>query len=137
MATNTTGTTARQFPYQTVHFIRRRVTFDTTFIADDDFTLVGVLPAGAIITQAIVKVETAFNASSTNLINVGIAGNDDAIVDEGDIDLTAEEWQATMTGCDLTFAADTPVYVTYDQTGDAATAGVAHVIVMYIPNNDQ
>lgn len=137
MATNTTSTAARQFNQQMVHYLRRRIAFNTTFISTDAFTLVGVLPAGAIILNAIVKVETAFNAGTTNYINVGTASDDDAIIDQDDIDLTAAEWQATMRGCDLTFSADTPVYVTYDQSGDAATAGVAVVLIAYIPDNDK
>ena len=136
MATNTTATTARQFPAQMVHYLRRRIAYNTTFISTDDYTLVGTLPAGSIILQSVVKVEIAFDAGTTNYINVGIVGDDDGIVDQDDIDLTAAEWQSSMRGCDLTFASDTNVYVTYDQSGTAAQAGVAVVIVAYIPDND-
>jgi hypothetical protein len=136
MATNTTGSVAREYDMQVLHFIRRQISFDSQFISTDDFTLVGVLPAGAVIYDAIVKVSTAFNAGTNNYINVGIAGDDDGIVDEGDLDLTAAEWQSSRRGCDLTFTSDTPVYVTYDQSGTAATAGVAEIIVAYIPDND-
>jgi hypothetical protein len=136
MATNTTGTVAREYDMQVLHFIRRSVSFDTPLISTDDTILVGVLPAGAVIYDAIVKVSTAFNAATTNYINVGIAGDDDGIVDEGDLDLTAAEWQSSRRGCDLTITSDTPVYVTYDQSGTAATTGAAEIIVAYIPDND-
>jgi hypothetical protein len=131
-----TGTDAREYPMQVLHFLRRSISFDSQFISTDDFTRVGTLPAGAVIYDAIVKVTTAFNAGTTNYINVGIVGDDDGIVDEGDLDLTAAEWQSSRRGCDLTFTADTPVYVTYDQSGTAATTGVAEIIVAYIPDND-
>jgi hypothetical protein len=121
---------------QVLHFLRRQIRFDSQFISTDDFTKVGTLPAGAVIYDAIVKVSTAFNAGTTNYINVGIVGDDDGIVDEGDLDLTAAEWQSSRRGCDLTITSDTPVYVTYDQSGTAATAGVAEIIVAYIPDND-
>jgi hypothetical protein len=136
MATNTTGTVAREYDMQVLHFIRRSVSFDTPLISTDDTILVGVLPAGAVIYDAIVKVSTAFNAATTNYINVGIAGDDDGIVDQTDLDLTAAEWQSSRRGCDLTITSDTPVYVTYDQSGTAATTGAAEIIVAYIPDND-
>jgi hypothetical protein len=136
MATNTTGTVAREYDMQVLHFIRRGISYNTPLISTDDTILVGVLPAGAVIYDAIVKVSTAFDAGTTNYINVGIAGDDDGIVDQGDIDLTAEEWQSSRRGCDLTLTSDTPVYVTYDQSGTAAAAGVAEIIVAYIPDSD-
>jgi hypothetical protein len=136
MATNTTGTVAREYDMQVLHFIRRSVSFDTPLISTDDTILVGVLPAGAVIYDAIVKVSTAFNAATTNYINVGIAGDDDGIVDQTDLDLPAAEWQSSRRGCDLTITSDTPVYVTYDQSGTAATTGAAEIIVAYIPDND-
>jgi hypothetical protein len=131
-----TGTDAREYPMQVLHFLRRSISFDSQFISTDDFTKVGTLPAGAVIYDAIVKVTTAFNAGTTNYINVGIVGDDDGIVDQGDLDLTAVEWQSSRRGCDLTFTSDTPVYVTYDQSGTAATTGAAEIIVAYIPDND-
>jgi hypothetical protein len=136
MATNTTGTVAREYDMQVLHFIRRAISFDTPLISTDDTILVGVLPAGAVIYDGIVKVTTAFNAATTNYINVGVVGDDDGIVDQGDLDLTAVEWQSSRRGCDLTLTSDTPVYVTYDQTGTAATTGAAEIIVAYIPDND-
>jgi hypothetical protein len=131
-----TGSDARQYEMQVLHFLRRQISFDTYLIGTDDTVKVGTLPAGAVIYDAIVKVSTAFNAGTNNYINVGIVGDDDGIVDEGDLDLTAAEWQSSRRGCDLTFTSDTPVYVTYDQSGTAATAGVAEIIVAYIPDND-
>lgn len=136
MATNTTGSDARQYEQQLLHFIRRQISFDTFQIGTDATVKVGTLPNGAVIYDAIVKVSTAFNAGTTNYINVGTADDDDAIVDQDDIDATAAEWQSSRRGCDLTLTADTPVYVTYDQSGTAATAGVAEIIVAYIPDND-
>lgn len=52
---------------------------------------------------------------------------------------TRRRWRPTEVtrGLGLTVAADTNVYVRYTQTGTAATAGVATIIVEYIPNNDQ
>lgn len=137
MATNTTGNDARDFERQMIHYYRRTISFDTPNIDVADTIKVGTLPAGAVITQAIVKINTAFDAGTDNLINVGTSADPDGIVDELDIDATAAEFQAVYRGCDLTFASATDVYVTYTQTGDAATAGEAEIIVCYIPDNDE
>lgn len=136
MAANTTGIPARQYEQQLMHFMRRQIAFNTALIGTDDSIQVGTLPAGAVVYDAIVKVTTAFNAGTNNLINIGIVGDDDGLLDETDIDATSAEVQSSRRGCDLSFADDTPVYVTYDQSGTAATAGVAEIIVMYIPDND-
>ena len=40
-------------------------------------------------------------------------------------------------GLGLSITSDTTVYVTYIQSGTAATAGIATIIVEYVPNNDQ
>lgn len=136
MGTNTTGSDARQYEQQVLHFIRRQITYDTFLIGTDASVKVGTLPAGAVIYDAIVKVSTAFDAGTTNYINVGTAADDNALVDQADLDLTAAEWQSSRRGCDLTLTEDTPIYVTYDQSGTAATAGVAEIIVAYIPDND-
>jgi hypothetical protein len=40
-----------------------------------------------------------------------------------------------LTGAALTFANDTDIYVRYTQTGTAATAGAASIVITYIPPN--
>ena len=137
MSTDVTGSDARDFRRQMTHYLRKAIAFDTTNIGTAATVKVGTLPAGAVIMRAVVKVNTAFDAGTTNYINVGTSADDDAIVDQDDIDLTAAEWQATYRGCDLTLTAATPVYVTYTQSGDAATAGAAIVIIEFIPDNDK
>ena len=136
MGTNTTGSDARDFGQQLMHFCRASFAYNTPNIATDGTIKVGTIPAGSIIVMAGIKVTTAFNAGTTNTINVGTASDHDAVIDELDITASAAEWQVSYRGGDVTFTADTPLYVTYDQTGDAATAGAGEVVVMYIPDND-
>jgi len=137
MATDTTGSDARDFERQMIHYYRRTISFDTVNVSSADTIKIGTLPAGAVITQAIVKVNTAFNAGTDNLINVGTSADPDGIVDELDIDATAAEFQVVYRGCDLTFSSATPVYATYAESGTAATAGEAEIIICYIPDNDE
>ena len=97
------------------------------------------LPKGAIITSTSVYVATPFNADTTNVLTVGTTAGGSNIVAAADVDETT---QAITNGIKPTgtalgpLAADTQVFATFTQTGAAATAGQAVVMVHYIPNND-
>ena len=138
MTTGTPGTTARQLPYQVVHTLRIKVNYNDAGIA------AGVgkqwLPKGAIITSTSVQVGTAFNAGTTNVLTVGTnAGNYDNIVAAADADETALAITNAIkpTGTALgPLAADARVFVKYTQTGTAATAGSATVLIHYVPDTD-
>jgi hypothetical protein len=137
MATGTLGTTARKNALQLVHYLRFTVNYNDAGIA----TGVGkqVLPAGAIIIGTDVHVATAFNAATTNVLTVGTTGVFTEIVsaaalNEGATGLTQN---IAPTGIMLgPITADTQVFVSYTQTGTAATAGQATFVIKYIPNND-
>jgi hypothetical protein len=137
MATGTAGTNARQLPWQVVHFLRKTVNYNDTGIGTADTVKLGTLPSGALILDAQVRVTTAFNAATTNVLTVGTSSGSDAdVVSAADVDeATTGSYQATR-GRDLTFSADTALYVKYTQSGTAATAGVATVIVAYVTNTD-
>jgi hypothetical protein len=138
MATGTLGTQARQFDWQATHYLRKKVNYNDANIGAADKVKVGMLPAGAIIVGVYVRIETAFNAGTTNVLTVGTnAGADNNIVNAADVDETTVATTEVTRGLGLTIASDTTVYVLYTQTGTAATAGVATIIVEYIPNNDQ
>ncbi|MCA6114249.1 hypothetical protein J6524_04805 [Bradyrhizobium sp. WSM 1738] len=137
MATNTKGTSARQYREQQVHYLRFLVNYNDAGIA------AGVkkqtLPKGAIIVGTDVHNATAFNAGTTNVLTVGGGTNFNEIVAAGDVDETAtgltQNIKPTSTFLGP-LAADTDVYVKYTQTGTAATAGKATVIVKYVVDND-
>jgi hypothetical protein len=138
MATGTPGTTARQLPYQVVHTLRIKVNYNDAGVA----TGVGKqwLPKGAVITSSSVYVGTAFNAATTNVLTVGTnASTYDNIVaaadvTEGSIALTnAIKPTGTALG---PLAADSRVFVTFTQTGTAASAGQAIILIHYVPDTD-
>jgi hypothetical protein len=79
-----------------------------------------------------VRVRTAFNAGTTNALNVGTAAGGTQFFTDA---ATAGARQPTI--ANLTFATDQDVFYQYAQTGGAATAGVADIIIGYVPNNDQ
>src|SRR4051812_40845290 len=136
MATGTPGTTARKHALQLVHYLRFTVNFNDAGIAAG----VGkqTLPAGAIIIGTDVNVVTPFNAATTNTISVGTVGDAPTNIvnaqTSGAVGLTPN---IVPSGAALgALAPDKQVQVSYAQTGAAATAGKAIVIVKYVPDND-
>lgn len=128
---------ARQTQHQVMHFIRKRITF-----ADYGTTvnMPALLPAGASVVFGGVHVVTAFNSSGTDLLDVGFIGSttdDNAYATL--LTLAAVGWivldeLATTTNIQQTI--DTTVTLKPAQSVADATAGVADVIIGYIPNND-
>lgn len=98
------------------------------------------LPDGAVIIGTDVAVVTPFNAAATNVLTVGTVGDaPDNIVAAADVtEGTAGLTQNIKpTGAALgPLAAPKQVYATYSQTGTAATAGKAIVIIKYVCDND-
>jgi hypothetical protein len=121
---------ARQLHTQQVHYLRKRVNFNDSGIASG--VVLGTLPAGALITGQHVDCSTAFNAGTTNALNVGTTATGTEIFTDA---ATAGRRAPTIAA--VRFANDTDIYVSYAQTGTAATAGVADVIINYVPNNDK
>lgn len=124
------GTSARNNGSQTIHYLRKKITF-----ADGAVT-VGVVPTNAIVLRAYAVVTTAFNAATTNVLDIGTSADDDGFATDialGTIGvITADEF---ATSNDMgPMASDTTLTATYQQTGTAATAGVAYVVVEYAPN---
>lgn len=128
---------ARQFHQQMVHYLRKTVNYNDTGITTG--VKMGTLPNGAVVHDAKVLVQTVFNAVTTNVLTVGTNSSTynniiaAAGVDESSATLQQSTLASITTGV---LAADTDVYVTYTQTGTAATAGKATVLVMYTVDND-
>lgn len=124
--------TARQYPAQLVHYLRKTLLF-----SDSGAKTVGVIPSGALILKPAsgAHIVTAFNAGTTNTIDIG----SDA---DGDLYATAlAAGTANFIPCDEVIGgfrvnADTTVTATYNQSGTAASAGEAEVVIAYIPDND-
>lgn len=120
---------ARVLHTQQIHYLRKRVNFNDSAIGTG--VVFGTLPAGAMLTNQSVRVVTAFNAATTNAINVGTtAGGTQLFTD------VATAGARSPTIANLSFASDTDLYVQFAQTGTAATTGQADIVVSYTPNND-
>lgn len=138
MATGTAGSTARKLALQVGHTLRIKVNYNDAGIASG----VGKqwLPAGAIITGTDVYIATAFNAGTTNVLTVGTNSTSyNNMIAAADVDETAAALTQNVkpTGTALgPLSADAQVFVKFAQTGTAASAGVAYIIVKYIVDND-
>jgi len=121
---------ARQYHTQQTHFLRLPFTFAT---ASGVSLKVGTLPAGARVLRQTTFVETAFNAGTTNTINVGYSANGTDVLNAGAGGAIATLVTAVPAAAGP-IAADTDVFVQYNQTGGAATAGAGTVVIEYVPN---
>lgn len=132
-----TGQGARDISYGVVQAITASVAYNTLNISTADTVKVGTLPAGAQIVCSIVRVSTAFNAATTNVLTVGTSSGSNAdIVSAADTDETVAATTIGYRGCDLGFTSDTAIYAKYTQTGTAATAGVARITILYVATSN-
>lgn len=126
---------ARQLETQQTHYLRRDVAFNTNGIASG--VLIGTVPAGAKILNVYINVDTAFNAATTNVLQGGTTGTGTNLFTTTDAAAgtpgpkTAA--RAANQGAGLVFEADTDLFVSYTQTGTAATTGAATIIVEFVP----
>jgi hypothetical protein len=134
MPTGTLGTDARRYQTNQEHYITAQVAFNTTGITTG--IVIGTLPASAIVTRWVVHVTTAFNAATTNVLEVGTnsATFNDIAATASTVAGTAGVKSGDAAGSTARgrFAADTPVRAIYTQTGTAATTGAAEIIVFYV-----
>jgi hypothetical protein len=139
MATNTTPVfpPVRRDPRQVPNTLKRTINFNDADIAAASFA--NSLPQGAVITDVIVEVVTAFNAGTTNTLTVGTVSaaynNMVASADlpgNGSASLTVGATKVMRgVGRALTAAADITPFAKYAQTGAAATAGQAIITIVY------
>lgn len=120
---------ARATQFQLVHYLRKTVNWNDAGIAGG--VVMGTLPKGALIITQRTDVPTAFNAGTTNALNVGITATGTEIFTDA---ATAGARQPTIAA--VRFAADTDLFVSYAQTGTAATAGKGTVVIGFVLDND-
>lgn len=122
---------ARDAGYQNVQFLRERVLFSDNAIVKT----IGVIPAGAIILKPLsgIQVEVAFNAGTTNFIDIGTPADDDLY--GTDLSGTAVAFVPLDEAVRMDVTVDTTITATVGLTGTAATTGIADVVIAYIPNN--
>lgn len=133
MATGTQGTTARQYPYQMVHYLRKSFTY-----ADAGKALtVGIIPDGALILKPLsgVQVNVAFTAGTNKQLDIGTSATGDLFATN--LTLASVGFVPIDEVVSLVVSGDTTIVATPDLTGSDNTAGSGVVVIAYIPNNDQ
>lgn len=127
---------ARELHTQQIHYIRKRVNYNDAGISSG--VIVGTLPAGAMLVSAAAVITTAFNAATTNVLQLGTTATGGEILASAVVLAGATGFKSATSGTAFATipAADTDVYASFTQTGTAATTGVGYLMVGFIPNND-
>ena len=121
-----TSIPAQDVGYNVVQCLAKKVTFADNGVAKT----VGVLPAGALVTGSGIVVTAAFNAGTSNVIDIGTSADDDGF--GTDLALGNIVWDELATSNDLYQTAETTVTATVALSGTAATAGTGYVYVQYV-----
>lgn len=135
----TTGTTVGE-DKANVGFVLMAQSGNVVFGDDGSTTVVATLPANSQIFQITVDVTTAFDAGTTNTLDIGDGSTADKYADA----LAAGAQARVLATSDVSQignlidigTSDVDVTVTYNQTGTAATAGAATVTVLYLQNRN-
>lgn len=133
MTTGVLGTNARQDPRQVVNTLKKTVNYNDAGIAAG-LAMDNPLPQNAFIMRVLVEIVAVFNAITTNVMTVGTVGPTyNNIVNAGDInEAVLGVYDVTRAlGRSLTAAGDVTVFVQYTQTGTAASAGQAIVLIAF------
>ena len=132
MTTNTAGTSARPDPRQVANTMRGSITFASGGLVTSVFVPLGVIPKGAWIINAHLSIDTAFNAGTTNTIDLGTQGAPTQFV-AAQAGATPGNFAAAAStlGKAAAAAADTVVGLRYNFTGTAPSAGAAEFMIEY------
>ena len=122
-------TPARNAGYQMVQYLRKDITF-----ADMASTVsVGTIPAGAMIIKPAsgAQVTTAFNSATTAVLDIGTSADSDLYATDLDLK-SAVAFLPLDEAVGFTVTADTEITASPAQTGTAATAGAATIVIAYV-----
>lgn len=136
---DTTGTTVGTNKAN-VGFVLMAQSGNVVFGANGSTTVVATLPANSQIYQIAVDITTAFDAGTTNTLDIGDGTTADKYADA----LAAGSQARVLATSDVSQignlvdigTSDVDVTVTYNQTGSAATAGAATVTVLYLQDRN-
>ena len=135
---NTTGTTVGTDVANVGSVVMSQT--DTIAFGDTtDKSLSIVIPANSQIVDIKIFVTEAFDAGTTNTMDIGIVGNSDLYVDNAAVG-TAGDAALGVTALTQNWSdigtSDVKLAAKYIQTGTAATAGAARIVVSYVQDNN-
>lgn len=124
----------RKTHLQVTHTLGRVFTsVDNPAAAGTNSILIGTLPAGSLLGQVHLNVNTVFN-STTNTASLGTAAGGVQLFAATDLKAAARTDTAVPTAQAGPLAADTQVWLNLLNTGAAPTAGAGAIVLEYIPN---
>ena len=136
---NTTGSTVGTNVANT-GFVLMAQSANVVFEANGTTTDIATLPANSQIFQITVDVTTAFDAASTNTLDLGDGSTADQYADAlalGSLARVLATSDVSQIGNLIDIGtSDITVTATYNQTGTAATTGAATVTVLYLQNRN-
>ena len=136
---NTTGSTVGTNVANT-GFVLMAQSANVVFEANGTTTDIATLPANSQIFQITVDVTTAFDAGSTNTLDLGDGSTADEYADAlalGSLARVLATSDVSQIGNLIDIGtSDITVTATYNQTGTAATTGAATVTVLYLQNRN-
>jgi hypothetical protein len=129
MATDTAGDVGQEYVQNMTHYLSKAF----TYLDDGSVLTLGTVPPNAAVIRGGVIVTTAFNAGSTNVLDIGTSSDDDGFATDlalGTIGVISADEMATTNDSYATTART--ITATVDLTGAAATAGAGIAWVEYI-----
>jgi hypothetical protein len=133
MPTNTAGDVGQDYTTNQVMYLGKTVTYSNNGSA----VTLGVIPPGAVVLRGGVVVTTAFNAGTSNVLDIGTSSDDDGFATDlalGTIGVINTDEMATSNDTYSASAAQT-ITATVALSGTAATAGSGIAWVEYIIPN--
>jgi len=123
----------RKFHTQQSHYMTTLINY-----SDADAStgrLLGYLPPNSVLVRIYTVIQTAFNAGTTNTLSVGKTATGTDYVSGTAAGSVTAPTAATLTAanCYNPTTGDQAIYASYAQSGTAASAGVALVVVEYVP----
>lgn len=119
--------------HQLITYLRKQVNWNDVGIASG--ILMGYLPKTAMLDRISIRVDTAFTAGTTNNLLVGTTAGGNDIASTSESAAGTAGFKTPTSGLTATAlknpTTDVPVYVTYTQTGTAADAGQAWIVLSY------
>lgn len=135
MATGTAGSIARRTPFQGVHYLRATLTYASP--GSGTALTIGKIPGYSLVLRGYAVVTTAFNDSGTDLLDIGTSADADGYATAIDLATIGVIETDEMAVTDLYSTSDITVTVTYTGQNANATAGVAEIVIEYIPGHGQ
>lgn len=129
------GSTARKPSGMQVAYQRLRVNYNSSF--DANRRLVGgIIPARSQIVSLTATVKTGFSAAGTRVLTAGTNGTTANNLLTTITEETATAVQSLL-GAKLTFSSDTTWYAKLTTAGTAAAAGLAELVLCYVPPQEE